>query len=51
MIDENPNFVETYKKGKTTVIMALVGAVMKKTSGKADAQKAKQILEDLLTKP
>jgi nucleoside-diphosphate-sugar epimerase len=33
---------------KTTVIMALVGAVMKKTSGKADAQKARSILEQLL---
>ncbi len=50
VIEENPNFVEIYKKGKTTVIMALVGAVMKKTSGKADAQKVRSILEQLLTK-
>ncbi len=50
VIGENPNFVETFKEGKTTVIMALVGAVMKKTSGKADPQKARQILEELLMK-
>ncbi len=48
VLDENPNFVETYKAGKTTVIMALVGAAMKKTSGKADAQKVREILEELL---
>ena len=49
VISENPNFVDTYKAGKTTVIMALVGAVMKKTSGKANAQKIRQILEELLS--
>ena len=37
-----------YRKGKTTVIMALVGAVMKKTSGKADAQKVREVLEKML---
>lgn len=46
--DENPQLVELYKKGKTTVIMVLVGAVMKKTAGKADAQKLRLILERLL---
>ena len=48
VMEENPNFVEIYKKGKTTVIMALVGAVMKKTSGKADAIKTRESLEKLL---
>ncbi len=48
VIEENPNLVETYKKGKTTVIMAMVGAVMRKTSGKANAAKAREILEKLL---
>lgn len=48
VISENPGFVEAYKKGKLTVIQALVGAVMKKTLGKADASKAKTILEKLL---
>ena len=51
VLGENPNFVKTYKKGKTTVIMALVGAAMKKTSGKVDAQRVRQILEELLEKP
>ncbi len=48
VIDENPGFVQTYKSGKTTVIMALVGAAMKKTLGKVDAQKIREILADLL---
>lgn len=45
---ENQAMVEQYKGGKTTVIMAFVGAVMKKTAGKANAQKTKEILEKLL---
>ncbi len=48
VISENPNLVETYNKGKTTVVMALVGAMMKKTSGKADPQRTREILEELL---
>ena len=50
-LKDNPHLVEVYKKGKTTVIMALIGTVMKKTAGKADAQKVRQILESLLKKP
>jgi len=49
VIKENPNLVETFKKGKTTVIMAMIGAVMRKTSGKADAAKAREILERILS--
>jgi len=49
VLDENLDLVATFKGGKTTVIMALVGAVMKKTSGKADAQKVREILEGLLS--
>ena len=48
VLDENPNLVEIYKKGKTTVIMALVGAIMKKTAGKADPQKTRDVLTKLL---
>jgi len=48
VIEENANLKEIYKKGKTTVIMAMIGAVMKKTAGKADAQKAREILTKLL---
>lgn len=51
VIKESPNLVETYKKGKTTVIMAMVGLVMRKTAGKADAVKVKEILEKLLNFP
>ncbi len=47
-IKENPGLVESYKAGKTPVIMALVGSVMKESQGKADAQKVKSILESLL---
>ncbi len=48
-IKENPKAVEDYKKGKLTVIQVLIGGVMKLTSGKADPNKAKEILERLLT--
>jgi len=48
VISENDPLVQSYKAGKVNVIMALVGAVMKKTQGKANAQKAKQILEEIL---
>ncbi|MBI3485667.1 Asp-tRNA(Asn)/Glu-tRNA(Gln) amidotransferase subunit GatB [Candidatus Daviesbacteria bacterium] len=48
VISENPQMVETYKKGKVTIIQALIGVVMKKTAGKADATKVKIILESLL---
>jgi aspartyl-tRNA(Asn)/glutamyl-tRNA(Gln) amidotransferase subunit B len=47
-MDENPEFVSAYKAGKVTVIMALVGAAMRKSFGKADASKVKEILEKLL---
>lgn len=48
VIKENPAMVEQYKKGKVTVIQALIGQVMKKTSGKANAARVKEILEKLL---
>lgn len=47
-IEEDPKVVLDYKKGKGGAIMALIGAVMKKTSGKADAAKLKEILESML---
>lgn len=46
---ENPQMKELYRKGKVTVIQALIGAVMKKTSGKANPEKVKEILEKLLS--
>jgi aspartyl-tRNA(Asn)/glutamyl-tRNA(Gln) amidotransferase subunit B len=48
VIIENPEFVKSYKAGKMTVIQALIGQVMRKTQGKADASKVKEILEKLL---
>lgn len=48
VIEENLQSVASYKSGKLNAIQALIGAVMKKTQGKADAQKAKTILERLL---
>ena len=47
-IDENPKAVSDFKAGRENVVMVLVGAVMKKTSGKADAGKVREILEKLL---
>lgn len=48
VINENPKLVEDYKAGKVVTLQALLGAVMRKSAGKADAQKVKQILEELL---
>lgn len=47
-IFENPAIVESYKKGKLSAIQALVGVVMKKTSGKAHSTKVRVILEELM---
>lgn len=47
-VDENPKFAEEYRKGKATIVQALVGVVMRKSAGKADAQKVREILEKLL---
>ncbi len=47
-IEENPKVVEDYKKGKEAALQALIGAMMRKSSGKADVGKAKDILLKLL---
>lgn len=47
-IAQNPVLVEAYKRGKTTVIQALVGVVMRQTSGKADAIKTLEVFAKLL---
>ncbi len=49
-ITENPVMVEAYKKGKITVIQAIIGTVMKKTKGKVNAAEIKGILEKRLDK-
>ncbi len=48
VIAEASQMVEQYKSGKLGVIMALVGMVMRKTGGKANAEKVKTILEELI---
>ncbi len=50
VIEVNPKVVSDYKSGKKNAVMFLVGQVMKKTKGKANPQKVKQILESLLDK-
>ncbi len=47
-IENNPKSVEDYKKGKQNSIQSLIGGVMKLSAGKANASKAKLILERLL---
>jgi len=48
-IEESPQFVLAYKAGKTTILQAFIGNVMRKTGGKADTSKLRQILEKLLS--
>ncbi len=48
VIEENQQSVASYKAGKLNAIQALIGAVMKKTQGKADANRARVLLEKQL---
>jgi aspartyl-tRNA(Asn)/glutamyl-tRNA(Gln) amidotransferase subunit B len=50
VLTENPAQAATYKAGKTTLIGWFVGQVMRKTGGKADPQRTRAILEDLLSR-
>lgn len=45
---ENPQAVADYQKGKQAALQVLVGAVMRETSGKAEAGKVREILVKLL---
>jgi len=47
-ISENPKAVEEYKSGKERALGAIVGAVMKKSKGKANPQVVNDILLKLL---
>ena len=49
VINNNPDAVASYKAGKATVIMFLVGQVMKDMKGKAQPEKVKDILEKKLS--
>jgi len=48
VLAENPREVDSYRKGKTTLMGWFVGQVMRKMRGKADPNVARQVLEDLL---
>jgi aspartyl-tRNA(Asn)/glutamyl-tRNA(Gln) amidotransferase subunit B len=47
-IEKLPREAESVRKGKVKVIMRLVGEVMQQSKGRADAVKAKAVLERLL---
>jgi aspartyl-tRNA(Asn)/glutamyl-tRNA(Gln) amidotransferase subunit B len=51
VIAENPDQVDSYRKGKTTVIQWLLGQVMKTTGGRANPQTVRQLLEQELSNP
>ncbi|PWH17580.1 MAG: Asp-tRNA(Asn)/Glu-tRNA(Gln) amidotransferase GatCAB subunit B [Anaerolineae bacterium] len=48
VLAESPKEVESYRNGKSGLMGWFVGQVMKKMQGKADAQKARAVLEELL---
>ena len=50
VLAENPDQVESYKKGKETLIGWFVGQVMRVSHGKADPNVAREILQELLSK-
>jgi aspartyl-tRNA(Asn)/glutamyl-tRNA(Gln) amidotransferase subunit B len=49
VLADNPDQVESYKKGKETLIGWFVGQVMQKSQGKADPNRAREILGELLS--
>ncbi len=48
VLAENPEPVENYREGKTSLIGWFVGQVMRKSGGKADPQVVRAVLEQLL---
>jgi aspartyl-tRNA(Asn)/glutamyl-tRNA(Gln) amidotransferase subunit B len=48
VLQSNPQQVELYRGGKTTLLGWFVGQVMRETGGQADPQIARQVLQDLL---
>ena len=49
VLGENKKAVQDFKSGKDAALQVLVGAVMRKSEGNIDPQKAKAMLENLLT--
>jgi aspartyl-tRNA(Asn)/glutamyl-tRNA(Gln) amidotransferase subunit B len=50
VLADNPEQVEAYQKGKETLIGWFVGQVMQKSQGKADPNRARKLLQELLSK-
>jgi len=50
VLQENPDAVEEYHKGKEKAIGHLVGQVMRKTQGKANPQLVNKILREKLVR-
>ena len=50
VLDANPKAVADFRSGKESVIMFLVGQVMRETKGKTDAQQVKEKIVQLLKK-
>lgn len=48
VVEENPEMVAQYKKGKKKVFNAIVGAVAKKTDRRVNMELAEKILHVLL---
>lgn len=46
---EQPKSVDNYRKGKTAALQALIGQMMKKTSGRGNPEKIQEILIKLLS--
>jgi aspartyl-tRNA(Asn)/glutamyl-tRNA(Gln) amidotransferase subunit B len=49
VIAANPDVADKVRSGKTAAAGALVGAVMKETSGRADATRARELILQRLT--
>jgi len=47
-IKENPEAVSDYKKGEAKALNFIVGQVMRKTKGKADAETVRRIVEEMV---
>ncbi len=50
ILNTNQDKIESYKKGKTTIINVLFGEIMKKSGGKLNTKETKEILESELKK-
>ncbi|MBI4426530.1 MAG: Asp-tRNA(Asn)/Glu-tRNA(Gln) amidotransferase subunit GatB [Candidatus Kerfeldbacteria bacterium] len=48
VINDNPEQVKQYRRGKTAVLQFLIGQVMRKTKGRVDAEAVRQALEQAM---